>query len=62
LARKRLRLQRVSISARAPSTARQVPRLDMQLETTERLMPYDFRIRKMNNVFMPRDADESGTG
>jgi hypothetical protein len=39
-----------------------VPRLDRQLERTERLMRYEFRIQKMNNVITPRPADASGTG
>jgi hypothetical protein len=40
----------------------QAPRLDRQLERTERLMRYEFLIQKTNNVIMPRAADESGTG
>jgi hypothetical protein len=48
-------LPRVSISA-------QGPRLDRQLERTERLMRYDFLIQKTNNIIMPRAAGESGNG
>jgi hypothetical protein len=39
----------------------QVPRLDRQLERTERLMRYEFRIQRMNSVITPGEADESGT-
>jgi len=60
-ARRRQRLQRVSISA-TRSIAAQVARLDRQLERTERLMRYEILIQMTNNIIMPRAADESGTG
>jgi hypothetical protein len=48
-------LPRVSISGASP-------RLDRQFKRTERLMRYEFLIQKMNDVIVPRAADESGTG